>query len=187
MLRDLRAAMERTTTVAGLRINPVVKLSDGLVIAWGLALANMTMNPKCALIDRTKFLENLDRELVQRLAEFGDCTDDERRARLEMLVAGASEFSAYDPSSPLRAVGTMTNLQEIQLRVSEIRQKLNTISGPQIVSVPGPLIGEALTAESRAEAEALLTELTDLEIRQAAIVAEGEEIMACFHATNQDG
>ena len=103
MLRDLRAAMERTTTVAGLRINPVVKLSDGLVIAWGLALANMTMNPKCALIDRTKFLENLDRELVQRLAELGDCTDDERRARLEMLVAGASKFSAYDPSSPLRA------------------------------------------------------------------------------------
>ena len=45
MLRDLRAAMERTTTVAGLRINPVVKLSDGLVMDGGRLTENHSDHP----------------------------------------------------------------------------------------------------------------------------------------------
>ena len=106
MVRDLRKAMEQATHFNGLRINPIVKLTDGLVVAWGLSLGIMTMNPRCALIDRHKFLETLDRELVLRREELADCTDDERRAKLEMIVAGCSEFSGYDTSAPLRAAGT---------------------------------------------------------------------------------
>ena len=60
----------------------------------------------------------------------------------------------------------MTNLQKIVLRLSQVRQRLNEISG---------LEGEALTDEIRAEATALQSEFSDLETRhQAAIVAEGE-------------
>ena len=61
----------------------------------------------------------------------------------------------------------MTNAQKIRLRLSQVRQRLNEISG---------LEGEALTDEIRAEAGTLQSEYADLEVRhQAAIVAEGEE------------
>ena len=61
----------------------------------------------------------------------------------------------------------MTNAQKIRLRLSQVRQRLNEISG---------LEGEAFTDEIRAEAGTLQTEYADLETRhQAAILAEGEE------------
>ncbi len=67
-------------------------------------------------------------------------------------------------------------LQKIQLRISEIEQRVNTISGREgPPELPGPLVSEWLPAESRPEVEALLTERTALKIRRAAIVAEGEE------------
>ena len=61
----------------------------------------------------------------------------------------------------------MTNVQKIRLRLSQVRQRLNEISG---------LEGDAFTDEIRAEAETLQTEYADLETRhQAAIVAEESE------------
>ena len=60
----------------------------------------------------------------------------------------------------------MTNAQKIRLRLSQVRKRLNEISG---------LEGDAFTDEIRTEAETLQTEYADLETRhQAAIVAEGE-------------
>lgn len=59
----------------------------------------------------------------------------------------------------------MTTAQRIQLRLSEVRSRLNEISA---------LEGDALTAEIRTEAEGLHTEYADLEVRhRAAIVGEG--------------
>ena len=61
----------------------------------------------------------------------------------------------------------MTNVQKIQIRLSEVRERLNDISG---------LEGEALTDEIRAEAATLHPEFKDLELRyRSATVAEGEE------------
>ena len=61
----------------------------------------------------------------------------------------------------------MTNVQKIQIRLSEVRERLNDISG---------LEGEALTDEIRAEAATLHPEYKDLELRyRSATVAEGEE------------
>ena len=58
----------------------------------------------------------------------------------------------------------MTNRQKIELRLSEVRSRLNAISGME---------GDALTDEVRAESDTLRTEYADLETRhQAAIVAE---------------
>ena len=60
----------------------------------------------------------------------------------------------------------MTTAQKIRLRLSQVRQRLNEISG---------LEGDAFTDEIRTESETLQTEYRDLETRhQAAIVAEGE-------------
>ena len=60
----------------------------------------------------------------------------------------------------------MTNAQKTALRLSQVRQRLNEISG---------LEGDKFTDEIRSEAETLQTEYRDLETRhQAAIVAEGE-------------
>ena len=60
----------------------------------------------------------------------------------------------------------MTDAQRIQLRLSEVRQRLNEIAGTE---------GEDFTDEIRAEADALQTEYRDLETRhRAAIVAEGD-------------
>ena len=61
----------------------------------------------------------------------------------------------------------MTTLQKITLRLSELRSRLNEISG---------LEGDAFTEEIRGEADTLQTEYRDLETRhRAAIVSEGEE------------
>ena len=62
----------------------------------------------------------------------------------------------------------MTTAQKIRLRLSQVRKRLNEISG---------LEGDGFTDEIRSEAETLQKEYADLEIRhQAAIVAEGEEV-----------
>ena len=61
----------------------------------------------------------------------------------------------------------MTNTQKIRLRLSQVRSRLNQISG---------LEGDGFTSEIRSEAESLQTEYADLETRhQAAIVAKGAE------------
>ena len=60
----------------------------------------------------------------------------------------------------------MTPAQKIQLRLSQVRKRLNEISG---------LEGDAFTDEIRSEADTLQNEYSDLEVRhQAAIVAEAE-------------
>ncbi len=60
----------------------------------------------------------------------------------------------------------MTNAQKIRLRLSQVRQRLNEISG---------LEGDDFTDDIRAEAGSLQSEYADLETRhQAPIVAEGE-------------
>lgn len=61
----------------------------------------------------------------------------------------------------------MTNKQKIELRLSEVRQRLNEIAGIE---------GEAFTDEVRNEADTLQTEFRDLEIKhRAAITSEAEE------------
>ena len=76
-----------------------------------------------------------------------------------------SSLSARPPPLQYEWSQNMTNKQrqKNQLRVSEIKQRLNTISGHE--DPPGPLVGEWLSAESRLEVEALATELKDLEWR----------------------
>lgn len=61
----------------------------------------------------------------------------------------------------------MTTAQKLQLRLSEIRQRLNELSG---------LDGDDFTAEHRSETDRLTAEYRDVETRhRAAIVAEGAE------------
>ena len=61
----------------------------------------------------------------------------------------------------------MTNLQKITLRLSEVRSRLNEISGIE---------GEKFTDEIRGEADALQSEYKTLETRhRAAITSEAEE------------
>ena len=61
---------------------------------------------------------------------------------------------------------TMTNKQKLELRISEVRSRLNEISG---------LEGDAFTPEVRAEAGTLQGEYGDLEVRhRAAIVSEDD-------------
>ena len=60
----------------------------------------------------------------------------------------------------------MTNTQRIQLRLSEVRSRLNEIAG---------LEGDSFTVEVRSESEKLTTEYRDLETQhRAAIIADGE-------------
>ena len=62
----------------------------------------------------------------------------------------------------------MTNAQKIALRLSEVRTRLNEVSG---------LEGDAFTPEIRAESEKLTNEYADLETRhRAAIIADGEPV-----------
>ena len=61
----------------------------------------------------------------------------------------------------------MTNAQKLQLRASEIRQRLNEING---------LEGDAYSTEIRSESDTLTAEFTDVETRhRAALVVESDE------------
>ena len=61
----------------------------------------------------------------------------------------------------------MTARQKLEVRASEIRQRLNEVAG---------LEGDGLTDEIRTESDGLQTEYRDVETRlRAAIVAESEE------------
>ena len=74
----------------------------------------------------------------------------------------------------------MTPRQKIEIRLSEVRQRLNVIAGIE---------GDAFTDEVRNEAGALHTEFADLETRhRSSIMAEGEtEARAAGLFGNQDG
>ena len=103
-IEALRASMERATDFGGLRLNPDAVLRDSVVLGFAVGIANLAMSGRCAIVDREKFLETLDREVVRRMPEFAERTEDERRATLGLIFAGCSEFSSYDTAAPLRAV-----------------------------------------------------------------------------------
>ena len=78
----------------------------------------------------------------------------------------------------------MTNLQKIQLSmseidlsISEIEQRLNTFLGYE----GPPELAPPFIGKQPPEVEALLTKRTALEIRRAALVAEGEARLAYEH------
>ena len=102
--------MERAVpTSAGggtLRLNPEAPLRDSVVLMFAVSMANLMMTADFALINRRTFLEALDREVVRRMPEFADRTEDERRAVLDLIFAGNCEFAAYNLGSPLRAAPT---------------------------------------------------------------------------------
>ena len=103
MMSDLRAVMLATSHIGGLKLSKVANLSDGTVVGFALAMTLMLMKPEMALVDRTKFAALVDRELVARLDDLARRTPDERHALIDLIIAGCSEFSAYNPDSPLRA------------------------------------------------------------------------------------
>ena len=72
----------------------------------------------------------------------------------------------------------MTNRQKIELRLSQVRTRLNTISG---------LEGEAFTDEIRAEGETLQTEYHGLEARyQDAIIASPDPEMVVLDSEQRE-
>ena len=106
MLKTLRASMEQTTTVAGVRVQPMARLSDAAVLGWALALACAVSNPRLIVIDREVFLKRLDDAVVERLGALGEASPEQRRAMLELLVAGSADVSPFDTTAPLRAAKT---------------------------------------------------------------------------------
>ena len=72
----------------------------------------------------------------------------------------------------------MTNTQKLTIRASEIRQRLNEISG---------LDGAALTDEVRAEETKLQTEYRDTETKLRAAVASDEPVVETRHADTSEG
>lgn len=103
MINVLRASMQRTAHIGGLRINQAITLGDGMVIAFALTMTELLLNPKFALIDRQQFLDTFDREIIRRLPEFGKRTEAERRALLDLLLSSCCEFTAYDPDTVIKA------------------------------------------------------------------------------------
>ena len=103
MLKELREKMQAVSHIGGLRLNPEVTLSDGMVIAWSLALANLAMNPRCAIIDRKAMQKTLFNDVVRRIPEFAKRSEEEQRALFDLMFASHCEFSAYNPDSPIKA------------------------------------------------------------------------------------
>ena len=103
MMADLRDVMLRTSHVGGLQLNTAAKLTDGTVVGFALGMTLLLMRPNMALVDRTKLAALVDRELVARLDDIAKRTPDERLALVDLIIAGAAEFSGYSADGPLRA------------------------------------------------------------------------------------
>ena len=99
MLEELRDKMKRTTHIGGMIINPIVKLGDGVVVGWALAMTNFVMNPRFSVIDRDDFADKLFAQLDPYMTE---ATSDEKKARINLCVAAASQVSGYAAGDPLR-------------------------------------------------------------------------------------
>ena len=100
MLEHLRELMKRTTSINGLVVNPIIKLGDGAVLSFALAMTNYCMNERFSVIDRADFADKLFVHLEPHMA---DGTVDEKRARMDLSIAAASQVSGYDAEGPLRA------------------------------------------------------------------------------------
>ena len=72
-------------------------------------------------------------------------------------------------------------MSEIDLSISEIEQRLNTFLGYE----GPPELAPPFIGKQPPEVEALLTKRTALEIRRAALVAEGEARLAYEHTTGR--
>lgn len=84
-------------------INPLVKLGDGVVLGWALAMTNYVMNPRFSVIDREDFADKL---LTQLDPYMTGSTHDEKLARINLCVAAASQVSGYSADDPLRATAS---------------------------------------------------------------------------------
>ena len=74
-LEALREKMGRVTHIGGMLVNPPpVKLGDGLVISWALAMTNYLMNPKFSVIDTDNFTDRFFEQLEPNLADLASCT-----------------------------------------------------------------------------------------------------------------
>ena len=89
--------------IQGVRVKPIVKLGDGAVIAWALAMTNHLMNPKFSVIDTEDFSERFMEKLDAVLADSENCTKDELLTRIRMAVAASSAVGGYNTDDTLRA------------------------------------------------------------------------------------
>ena len=107
ILRHLREAMQSTALVSShdgpLELNPNVSLRDGDVVTFALSMARLMMAPRSALVDRDKFAQLVDRELLQGMANFAGRPERERLAMLDLILARCATFSAFHSTSPLMA------------------------------------------------------------------------------------
>ena len=105
ILQDLRAAMQGTVLVSSndgpLELNPDVSLRDGDVVQFALSMARLMVTPRSALVDRDKFAQLVDRELVQGMSNFAGRPEQERLAMLDLILARCATFSAFHSNSPL--------------------------------------------------------------------------------------
>ena len=86
-------------------VSPVVKLGDGAVISWALAMTNYLMNPKFSVIDTEDFSERFMEKLDTVLADSENCTKDERLTRIRMAVAASSAVGGYNTDGHIEGVG----------------------------------------------------------------------------------
>ena len=98
----VRAALMDATHIDWLRLTPAIVPSDGMVVALALTMTELLLNPKFSLIDRQKFLNILDREVVRRAPDFSSRTPEDRLAFIDLLMASCCELSAYDPVNRAR-------------------------------------------------------------------------------------
>ena len=104
MLKELRSKMQEAISVCGVPVKGAPRPSDGVVLAWSLALACTVSNPRLLVVDREVFLKRLEKTLAERLEAYEAATPEQKRAQLELLVAASADVSPYDTTAPLRAV-----------------------------------------------------------------------------------
>ena len=102
-ISSLRTKMRSTGTFGGLTINHEARLTDGVVVDFALAIANLTLSENVMLVDRRKFLGKVNEAVNRHIETLAKMEPDEREALIEMIIGAQATVSPIDASAPLRA------------------------------------------------------------------------------------
>ena len=103
IMERLKEKLTRVTHIGGHAVPPAVKVGDGAVILWSLAMCDFIMNPKFSVVDTEDFAEQFMEKVDAVLADSENCTKDEMLARIRMAVAASSAVGGYNADDTLRA------------------------------------------------------------------------------------
>lgn len=105
LIPSLRERMLKTYSFSGNPISKKGKITASNVIDFALDIADKVMGTDLVMIDKQKFLDDVNQSLDEKFEVLQALEPEQRKAMVETLVISNSVMSSMDAKLPLRAAG----------------------------------------------------------------------------------